>query len=154
MKENKVIPSYLMLQWEQEAIEQKIPYTEFGNFVKMKEEKYWQSLSTKEERKEIFANAAHNKLTEYGQKVALKHLLQLPEVERVCKFARFDFEDLTKKLSEGFSDEDQKQNFILDREHWFSRLKEKMKEFRISKETLESFGLDWKACKTFAYQTI
>lgn len=154
MKENKVIPSALTLQWEQEAIEQKIPYTEFGNFVRMKEENYWQSIAPKKERKEIFANAARNKLTEYGQKVALEHLLSIPEVERVCKFARFDFEDMQKKLSQGFLDENQKQNFLLDREYWFSRLKEKMKEFRISKETLESFGLNWKDCKTFAYQTI
>lgn len=153
MKKNN-IPSSLMQQWEQEAIEQKIPYTEFGNFLKMKEQNYWQSLSTAKERPAIFANDARSKLTEYGNEVALKTLLAIPLVERVCKFAKFDLEELQRKLSRGFEDETQKENFIWERDHWFMRLKEKMKENRISKETLGSFGLNWKECKAFAYQTI
>ena len=154
MKDSVIIPPVLMQQWEQEAISQKLPYTEFGNFLKMKEQNYWQSLEVREERKEIFANDARNKLTEYGNKVALETLLSIPMVERVCKFARFDFEDLKDELSRGFKDEAQKLSFLEKREHWFLRLKEKMKDFRISKETLLSFGLDFKAAKSFAYQTI
>jgi len=152
--DKRQIPSSLMLQWEQEALSQKIPYTEFGNFLKMKERLYLQSMSTRKERPQIFANAARNKLTEYGNKVALHYLLSIPLVERVCKFAKFDLEELKGKLSRGFDDETQKENFIWERDHWFMRLKEKMKEHRISKDTLESFGLNWKECKTFAYQTI
>ena len=143
-----------MQQWESEALSQKIPYTEFGSFIKMKERLYWQSLSTTKERPAIFANDARNKLTEYGNKVALEHFLTIPLVERVCKFAKFDLEELQRKLSRGFEDETQKENFIWERDHWFMRLKEKMKDLRISKEALESFGLNWKECKTFAYQTI
>ena len=154
MDKQKQIPSALTLQWEQEALSQKIPYTEFGNFIKMKERLYWQSLSTTKERPAIFANDARNKLTEYGNKVALEHFLAIPLVERVCKFAKFDLEELQRKLSRGFEDETQKENFIWERDHWFMRLKEKMKDLRISKEVLESFGLDWKECKRFAYQTI
>lgn len=154
MEQTKEIPSSLMQQWESEAIDQKIPYTEFGNFLKMKEQNYWQSLEVREERKEIFANDARNKLTEYGNKVALDTLLSIPMVERVCKFARFDFEDLKDELSRGFKDESQKLSFLDRREHWFMRLKEKMKDLRISKETLLSFGFDFKAAKSFAYQTI
>ena len=154
MDKTKQIPSDLMLQWEQEALSQKIPYTEFGNFIKMKERLYRQSLSTTKERPTIFANAARNKLTEYGNKVALEHFLTIPLVERICKFAKFDLEELQRKLSRGFEDETQKENFIWERDHWFMRLKEKMKDLRISKEALESFGLNWKECKTFAYQTI
>ena len=154
MNEQNFIPSSLMQQWEQEAIEQKIPYTEFGNFLKMKEQNYWQSLSTAKERPAIFVNDARNKLTEYGNEVALKTLLAIPLVERVCKFAKFDLEELQRRLSHGFEDEAQKHSFISERDYWFMRLKEKMKDLRISKETLESFGLNWKECKAFAYQTI
>ena len=153
-KETRQIPSALMLQWEQEALSQKIPYTEFGNFIKMKERLYWQSLSTTKERPAIFANDARNKLTEYGNKVALDTLLSIPMVERAAKFARFDFEDLKDELSRGFKDESQKLSFLERRDNWFMRLKEKMKDLRISKETLLSFGLDFKAAKSFAYQAI
>ena len=154
MKDSKIIPPALMQQWEQEAIDQKIPYTEFGIFLKMKEQNYWQSQSTKKVSQPIFANDARNKLTEYGNKVALDTLLSIPMVERVCKFARFDFEDLKDELSHGFNDEAQKLSFLERRDNWFMRLKEKMKELRISKETLLSFGFDFKAAKSFAYQTI
>ena len=154
MKDSKIIPPALMQQWEQEAIDQKIPYTEFGSFLKMKEQNYWQSFEVRDERKEIFANDARNKLTEYGNKVALETLLSIPMVERVCKFARFDFEDLKDELSRGFKDESQKLSFLERRDNWFMRLKEKMKDLRISKETLLSFGFDFKAAKSFAYQTI
>lgn len=154
MDKTRQIPSALMLQWEQEALSQKIPYTEFGNFIKMKERLYWQSLSTTKERPAIFANDARNKLTDFGQKVALDTLLSIPMVERVCKFARFDFEDLKDELSRGFKDESQKLSFLERRDNWFMRLKEKMKDLRISKETLLSFGLDFKSAKSFAYQAI
>ena len=154
MKDSKIIPPALMQQWEQEAIDQKIPYTEFGNFLKMKEQNYWQAQSTRKVSQPIFANDAHNKLTEYGNKVALDTLLSIPMVERVCKFARFDFEDLKDELSRGFKDESQKLSFLERRDNWFMRLKEKMKDLRISKETLLSFGFDFKAAKSFAYQTI
>lgn len=154
MDKQRQIPSALTLQWEQEALSQKIPYTEFGNFIKMKENNYWQSLESKEETPQIFANAARNKLTEYGNKVVLDYFLGIPLVERICKLAKYDLDEMQKKLSHGFADAEQKENFIWERDHWFMRLKEKMKENRISKETLESFGLNWKECKTFAYQTL
>jgi len=154
MDKQRQIPSALTLQWEQEALSQKIPYTEFGNFIRMKENNYWQSVEEKKPQQEIFANAARNKLTEYGNKVVLDYFLCIPLVERICKFAKYDLDEMQKKLSRGFEDETQKENFIWEREHWFMRLKEKMKEHRISKEVLESHGLDWKQCKSFAYQVI
>lgn len=154
MKDSKIIPPALIHKWEQEAIDQKLPYTEFGSFLKMKEQNYWQSQSTKKVSQPIFANDARNKLTEHGQKVALETLLAIPCVERVIKFARFDFEDLKDELSRGFKDESQKLSFLERRDNWFLRLKEKMKDLRISKETLLSFGFDFKAAKSFAYQTI
>lgn len=154
MKEVREIPSALIQQWEQEAIDQKLPYTEFGSFLKMKERNYFQSLERKNQTEKVFTNDARNKLTAHGQKVALDTLLSIPMVERVCKFARFDFEDLKDELSHGFKDEAQKLSFLERRDNWFMRLKEKMKDLRISKETLLSFGFDFKAAKSFAYQTI
>lgn len=152
MDKVREIPSALIQQWEQEAIMQKVPYTEFGTFIKMKENNYWQSMSTTKETPEIFAK--HNKLTDYGNKVALNYFLAIPMVERFCKLAKYDLEELQIKLSKGFADAEQKENFLWERDHWFMRLKEKMKDLRISKETLQSFGLDWKSCKSFAYQAI
>lgn len=155
MKEDiKTIPSSILEDWEREAIDQGIPYTEFGNFLKMKQENYWQRNSTTKESPKVFANDARNKLTDYGQKVALDKLLSIPMIERVCKFARFDYEDMKERLSKGFATIEQKETFLMERDHWFLRLKEKMKDFRISKETLQGFGLNWNECKSFAYQTI
>lgn len=154
MKEFTDIPSALIQQWEREALSQKIPYTEFGNFLRMKERNYLQSQERKNQMEKVFANDARNKLTDYGNKVALETLLSIPEVERACKFARFDFEELQRKLSHGFADAEQKENFLFEREHWFMHLKNKMKDLRISKETLQSFGLDFKAAKSFYYQAI
>lgn len=154
MEQTKEIPSDILEMWEQEAIDQKIPYTEFGSFLKMKQEQYWQSQSTRKASQPIFANDARNKLTEYGQRVALDTLLSIPMVERVCKFARFDFEDLKDELSHGFRDESQKLSFVERRDHWFMRLKEKMKDLRLSKEVLAANGLNFKDCKQFAYQVI
>lgn len=154
MDKQRQIPSSLMLQWEEEAMQQKVSYLDFGNFIRMKERMYWESQVQKRDRPSIYANAARNKLTEYGNKIVLEQFLQIPVVERTCKLARYDMDELQKKLSNGFVSEEQKETFLNEREHWFMRLKEKMKEHRISKEVLESFGLDWKQCKTFAYQTL
>lgn len=154
MDKVREIPSALMLQWEQEAIDEKVSYQEFGDYIKMKEKLYWQSVDEKKPSQPIFANAARNKLTVYGNCYVLDYFRQIPPVERTCKFARFDLEDLQEKLSKGFVSEEQKENFIFEREHWFTHLKERMKELRISKEVLESFGLNWKDCKAFAYQTL
>ena len=152
--DKKQIPSSLMLQWEEEAMQQKVSYLDFGNFIRMKERMYWESQVQKRDRPSIYANAARNKLTEYGNKIVLEQFLQIPVVERTCKLARYDMDELQKKLSNGFVSEEQKETFLNEREHWFMHLKERMKDLRISKETLESFGLSWKSAKTFYFQTI
>ena len=154
MKEVREIPSALIERWEREAIAQKLPYTEFGSFLKMKERNYLQSLERKNQTEKVFTNDARNKLTAHGQKVALETLLSIPMVERVCKFARFDYEEMQEEISNGFKSEAQKVYFLDRREHWFLRLKEKMKDFRISKEVLASHGLNWNTAKAFAYQTL
>ena len=112
------------------------------------------TFEKKNSKEQIFANDAMNKFTEYGNKVALNYLLSIPEVQRVCEFALYDFEELQSLLAKGFNCEMQKEIFLTKRNIWFSHLKERMFELRISKETMQSFGLNWKEVKTFAYQTI
>ena len=60
------IPSSLMRQWEQEAIDQRLPYTEFGRFLNMKERLYLESLKEEvhADGRKVFTNASCNKLTE------------------------------------------------------------------------------------------
>jgi hypothetical protein len=149
----KTISSALMQQWEQEAIAQKIPYTEFGEFLRMKERNYRLNLSTKN-RVKVFASGAQNKFTESGNKIAYEKIMQIPAAERAVKIAKFSFEELRKKSLRGFCDEQQKENFLSEREYWFSHLKERMRDLKLSKEFLADFGLDWKECKKFAFSAV
>lgn len=118
----------------------------------MKEQNSIPSAPT--QRKEIYTNSARNKFTEYGNDLVLQQFLQRPIIERTCKLELWKFEDLQKRMKKGFSDEEQKITFRMMRDYWFSHLKERMKVLRISKETLESYGLSWQLAKSFAYQTI
>lgn len=146
-----IIPSELLESWEAQAIRENIPYTEFAEFIRMKQRKYKESLQTQHKQEGIFANDAKNKLSEYGNKVALNYLLAIPQIERICKFSRFDFEDLQKlqaKVSAGKAD---KAYFLWQLESWYNKLKSDMKEYRLSKETLSSYGLDFKAATNFYF---
>ena len=151
MEKVMIIPSELLKSWEDQAIRENIPYTEFAEFIRMKQRKYKEGLQTQHKQEGIFANEAKNKLSEYGNKVALNYLLAIPQVERICKFAKFDFEDLQKmqvKVSAGKAD---KANFLWQLESWYKKLKSDMKEYRLSKETLSSYGLDFKAATNFYF---
>ena len=148
------ISSALIERWEQEAISQKVSVYEIGNFMRCKERLYLESFRKEEPQKKVFLNDARNRLSEYGNSLLLQELSSMSADERACKVARVKFEDLRVKLSKGFATAEQKQNFICERDSWFQHLKDRMKELRISKETLESFGLDWKSCKSFAYQNL
>lgn len=153
-KDFKQIPSSLMQQWESEAMAQGLSYLEVGNFIRMKERMYREGKRDVRERPQIFANAARNKLTAYGNDFVLDYFLQIPVIERTCKIARIGLDDLRKRLAGGFVSEDQRENFLCDRSRWFSHLRERMKDLRISKEMMESYGLSWKDVKTFAYQAV
>ena len=151
MEQSTIIPSALLKKWEEQAIRENIPYTEFAEFIRMKQRRYEESLQPEKESKSIYTNAAKNKLSEYGNKVALAYLLRIPKTERKIKFTRFDFEDLQKqyaKVSKGKAD---KENFIWDLDYWYKKLKADMKEYRWSKETLLSYGLDFKAATNFYF---
>ena len=106
------------------------------------------------ERENIFTNSACNKLTEHGQNVALNYIFSIPEVERVCKFALYDLQDMKNVLAKGFRDDFQKECFLAKRSEWFRHLRERMQTLRISKDVLKSFGLDWKEARNFYFQAI
>ena len=151
MEQSTIIPSELLKSWEEQAIRENIPYTEFAEFIRMKQRRYEESLQPEKESKSLYTDDAKNKLSEYGNKVALAYLLRIPKTKRIIKFARFDFEDLQKqyaKVSKGKAD---KENFIWDLDHWYKKLKSDMKEYRWSKETLSSYGLDFKAATKFYF---
>lgn len=154
MENKSFIPRCLLEKWEEEALSQRIPYTEFPEFIRMKEKKYWESLQAEKSEERIFANKDRTKLTEHGCKVVLEKVSRMNPIERVCKFARFDLEDMRKQISRGFPNDWEKETFKSFREGWYARLRENMKDFRISKQTLESFGLSWKEVRSFYFQTI
>ena len=151
MEQSTTIPSDLQKSWEDQAIRENIPYTEFAEFIRMKQRQYEESLQTQHEQEEIFANAAKNKLSEYGNKIVLNYLLAIPQVERICKFARFDFEDLQELSAKVLKGQADKDNFLWQLESWYNKLKLDMKEYRLSKETLLSYGLDFKAATNFYF---
>ena len=162
MEKELFIPSSLLKSWEDQAIRENIPYTEFAEFIRMKQRQYEARLLRKKENKEAIAKAKFEKslyadderniLSEYGNKVALAYLLAIPQVERICKFARFDFEDLQArhdKIIIGKAKD--KDKFLFHLEGWYNKLKSDMKEYRLSKETLSSYGLDFKAATNFYF---
>lgn len=151
MEKELFIPSDLQKSWEDQAIRENIPYTEFAEFIRMKQRQYEESLQTQHEQEEIFANAAKNKLSEYGNKIVLNYLLAIPQVERICKFARFDFEDLQELSAKVLKGQADKDNFLWQLESWYKKLKSDMKEHHLSKETLSSYGLDFKAATNFYF---
>ena len=151
MEQSTTIPSSLQKSWEEQAIRENIPYTEFAEFIRMKQRQYEESLQTQHEQEEIFANGAKNKLSEYGNKVVLAYLLAIPQTERLCKFARFDFEELKELSAKVLKGQADKDNFLWQLESWYNKLKSDMKEYRLSKETLSSYGLDFKAATNFYF---
>lgn len=147
--------SSLIERWENEAILQGVSCYEIGNFMKMKEKLWREAKSTRKPSKEsIYTNAACNRLTEHGNKFVYSKLMEIPTIERIVKVARVNFEELQKRLSRGFADDVQRDLFVAQRDSWFSHLKEKMCEHKISKETLSAFGLNWKDAKSLAFMAV
>ena len=48
MEKVTIIPSDLLESWEEQAIRENIPYTEFAEFIRMKQRRYEQSLQVQE----------------------------------------------------------------------------------------------------------
>lgn len=151
MESSIIIPSKVQKLWEEQAMRENLTHDEFLDFIKDQERKYLESLQPEYEGEEIFANSSRNKLTEYGNEKVLKYFLAIPQIERICKFARFDFDELKELHTKVLSGKTDKENFLWQLEHWYNKLKADMKKYRLSKETLQSYGLDYKAATKFYF---
>lgn len=154
MKNFEQISSVLIERWEREAIDQGVSCYEIGNFMKMKENAWREEHRTFQTKESVYTNSACNRLTEHGNKFVYSKLMEIPTIERIVKVARVNFEELQKRLSRGFADDVQRDLFVAQRDSWFSHLKEKMCEHKISKETLSAFGLNWKDAKSLAFMAV
>lgn len=148
------IPSEVQKLWEGQAMREHIPYTEFPSFLRMKEREFIRMQEKEEPRPQIYTNAARNKFTAYGTRVALAYFHAMPPGVRAIVFARIDFEDLQKMQEKVTRGETDQENFLWEVEHWYKKLKADMKEYRLSKETMIKYGLDYKAATKFYFAAI
>ena len=80
--------------------------------------------------------------------------LSQPIALRAVKMARWDLEDLKMMLAKGFKTDAQRDLFLEKRERWYSSLRNRMKDFNISKEQLAQYGLDFRECKRFYFLAV
>lgn len=152
MKQQTIIPPTIYNKWEEEAIAQQISVHAFGAFIKMKERQYMETQNkTSENNTPIFANPAKNKLTKYGNNFALRVLLSIPTFERKAKFARFDFEDFCSKYQSIKEGKSTNKDFFYFLDLWYKKIKDDMKEYRISKETFLRYGFNYKEATNFYF---
>lgn len=152
MEQQTTIPQTTYNKWEAEAGAQKISVQAFGAFIRMKENQYLDAQNkTSENNKPIFATPAKNKLTKYGNNFALRALLSIPVLERKAKFARFDFEDFCSKYKSIKEGKSTNKDFFYFLDLWYKKLKDDMKEYRISKETFLRYGFNYKEATNFYF---
>ncbi len=151
MESSIIIPSRVQKLWEEQAMRENLTRDEFLDFIKDQERKYLESLQPECEGEEIFANSSRNKLTEYGNEKVLKYFLAIPQIERICKFARFDFEDFYKKYQSIKEGKSTNKDFFYFLDLWYKKLKDDMKEYRISKETFLRYGFNYKEATNFYF---
>lgn len=152
MKQQTIIPPTIYNRWEEEAIDQQISVQALGAFIRMKEKQYIDAQNeTSENNTPIFANPAKNKLTKYGNNFALRVLLSIPTFERKAKFARFDFEDFCSKYQSIKEGKSTNKDFFYFLDLWYKKLKDDMKEYRISKETFLRYGFNYKEATNFYF---
>ena len=152
MEQQIIIPSAIYSKWEAEAVAQKISLHAFGAFIKMKECQYIDAQNkTSENNTPIFATPAKNKLTKYGNDLALRKLLSIPIIERKAMFARFDYEDFCNKYQSIKRGKSTNKDFFYFLDLWYKKLKDDMKEYRISKETFLRYGFNYKEATNFYF---
>lgn len=149
MTSETIIPQSILNSWEAEAVRQKLSRDEFMDFLRDKEKSYYESLEVKVEKPKVFTNSACNRLTDYGQTVALKTLLAIPRNERAVKFARWEFEelkDLYPKVLEGKADTE---SFSWRVNYWYKKLRDDMKEQKLSRKFMETLNFDFREATKF-----
>lgn len=129
------IPYKILNRWEREAISLGVPADELRDFLRSKES----------ERRESQSETPAKQPQEF---------FSWSQEMRICKRAKWDFEDLSKRFRKGFKDENAKQNFIASRDWWFSHLLRVMREMGISKGKLAYYGLDFRAAQNLAHAIV
>lgn len=77
-------------------------------------------------------------------------LMDLPMPQRAVVISRIRFIDLRNRLNSAKSAESA-ENVKFEISFWFAHLKDLMRDYRISKESLADCGLCWDDCKKLAY---
>lgn len=128
----KPVPYKVLNRWERDAVRLGVPRDELRDFLKARENEWRESHSKTpaKQPQEFFA---------------------WPQEMRICKRALWEFEDLMKRFRKGFKNESAKQNFIAERDWWFSHLLRVMREMNISKGKLAYYGLDFRAAQNLAH---
>lgn len=125
----------LLNRWEREAVSLGVPADELRDFLKARESE-WRESQMKTPAKQP------------------REFFSWPVDERICRRALWDFEDLSKRFRKGFKNESAKQNFLAERDWWFSHLLRVMREMNISKGKLAHYGLDFRAAQNLAHAVV
>lgn len=109
-----------------------------------------ESLLSWREYKARMENERQRREIPVVSRVMKNSLLDIPMPGRVVVIAKLRYKMLLGKLGNVRTDS-QRENFVYERDLWFAWLKNSMRDYKLSKEYLSSFGLDWNECKKFAY---
>ena len=81
------------------------------------------------------------------KKTFLEELDEMEPVARVLRVSRakyLELQDINRKSK----------IFDLKRENWWLHLRNAMRKFKISKETLSAYGIDWAECRNFYFSAV
>jgi len=81
------------------------------------------------------------------KKTFLEELDEMEPVARVLRVSRakyLELQDINRKSK----------IFDSKRENWWLHLRNAMRKFKISKETLSAYGIDWAECRKFYFQAV
>lgn len=145
------LPTEIYKQWEEDAVKNGVTLMYFKEYIKDKEKEYIENLKKEKKQVSMYTNEKRNKFTEFGNKKAFEYLQQIPKIERVVKFANFDFKDLQRQYQELDTGKIDKKSFYQELKYWYKNLKEKMFLYKISKEILLKHGLDYKKATAFYF---
>ena len=79
-----------------------------------------------------------------------EYFLRKSPADRIAIFTRYgreELDDMRKKIK----NEDSRQRFEWAKTRWFERLRRYMREYKISKDTLREYGVDYSECVKYFY---
>lgn len=127
----KPVPAKLLERWENDAFNQGIAARDLPDYLRTREN-LWRENMYKTPKSKTF----------------LERLADMEPVARVLYINRakyLELQDIKNKKSD---------IFLQKRENWWRHLRNAMQNFRISKETLAAYGLDWAECRNFYFSAV